>query len=65
MKQLAQILKDQMKAYPSEDIIFNLIETIDYYSLKRNLKIKSKSADNNSEVLNKLRDNLLKDISSL
>ena len=65
MKQLAQILKDQIKAYPNEDIIFNLKETIDYYSLKRNFKIKSKSVDNNSEILNKLRDNLLKDISSL
>ena len=65
MKQLAQILKDQMKACPSEDIIFNLIETIDYYSLKRNFKIKSKSANNNSEALNKFRDNLLTDISSL
>ena len=65
MKQLAQILKDLMKACPSEDIIFNLLETIDYYSLKRNFKIKSKSPDNNSEALNKFRDNLLTDISSL
>ena len=65
MRQLTEILKDQMRLCPSEDIIFNLIETIDYYSLKRNFKIKSKSADNNSEALKRFRDDLLTDISSL
>lgn len=65
MKALIDYLKDHMKPCPSDDIIFNLIEVVDYYNLKRNFKIKSKSDKNNSESINKFRESLLNDISTL
>ena len=58
-------LKDEMKQCPSEDIIFNLIETVDYYGLTRNFKIKSKSDKSNSKTLDKFKENLLGNISTL
>lgn len=65
LKQIVYVLKDLMRSCPSEEVIFNLIETIDQYSLIRNFKIKTKSEMNNNEILNKFKDNLLTDISSL
>ena len=57
-------LKDEMKQCPSEDIIFNLIETVDYYGLTRNFKIKSKSDKSNNKTLDKFKENLLGNIST-
>ena len=65
MKALIDYLKEHMRPCPSDDLIFNLIEVVDYYNLKRNFKLKSKSDKNNSESLNKFRESLLNDISSL
>ena len=65
MKQIVPIIKDLMVSCPSEEVIFNLLETIDQYSLIRNFKIKTKSEMNNNEALNKFKDNILTDISSL
>ena len=42
MKQLIPFLIDEMKLCPTEDLIFNLVEVVDFYSLKRNFKFKSK-----------------------
>ena len=42
MKQLILFLIDEMKLCPTEDLIFNLVEVVDFYSLKRNFKFKSK-----------------------
>ena len=65
MKLLIEILEEQMKSCPSDEIIFNLIETIDYYSLKRNFKLKSKSSNNNLDSLNKFRQKILANLSTL
>ena len=65
MKLLIDYLKEHMRPCPSDDIIFNLIEVVDYYNLKRNFKLKSKSDKNNSESINKFKESLLNDISSL
>lgn len=65
IKQLIPYLREEMKPCPSEEIYFNLIETIDYYGLKRIFKIKSKNEANNNEALNKFKDNLLTEISYL
>ena len=65
IKQLVPYLKEEMKPCPNEDIVFNLVETIDYYGLKRIFIIKSKNEANNNEALNKFKDNLLTEISYL
>ena len=65
LKQIVPVLKDLMVSCPSEEVNFNLTETVDQYSLIRNFKIKTKSDMNNNEALNKFKDNFLTDISSL
>ena len=57
-------LKERMKQCPSEDIIFNLIETIDYYGLIRHFKIKSKSEKNDANSLETFKENFLTDLST-
>lgn len=64
MKELIQYLRQFMTPCPNEDITFNLVETIDYYNLSRNFKIKSKSPYNSNE-LNTFKDNLMIEISTL
>ena len=44
MKQLIPFLIDEMKSCPQDDLYFNLTETVDFYSLKRNFKFKSKKS---------------------
>ena len=65
MKELIPNLKNFMTPCPNEDITFNLVETLDQYGLRRNFKIKSKSSINNADELNKFKDNLMIDISTL
>ena len=38
MKQLIPFLKEEMKLSPTENLVFTLIETVDFYSLKRFFK---------------------------
>ena len=65
MKPLISHIKDQMMPCPKDDLIFNLVEKVDYYSLIRNFTLKTKSPQNNNETLNKFKDNLLTDLASL
>ena len=64
MKQLIPFLKEELKACPNENLVFTLIETVDFYSLKRYFKLKSKSNSDN-ESLSKFKDSLLNNISNL
>ena len=43
MKQLVPFLQEEMAKCPSNNLIFTLIETVDFYSLKRNFRFKSKT----------------------
>ena len=40
MKQLIPFLKEEMKSCPNQDFVFNLIEIVDFYALKRSLILK-------------------------
>ena len=64
MNQLIPFLREQMSPCPNEDLIFIVIETIDYYNLVRNFKIKSKTGKNDSS-LKCFKDKLFSNISSL
>ena len=57
-------LKERMRSCPSEDIIFNLIEIIDYYGLTRSFKIKSKSEKNDANSIETFKDSFLTDLST-
>ena len=48
MKQLIPYLLEEMKSCPADDIVFTLMETVDFYSLKRNFKLKSKLSNNDN-----------------
>lgn len=65
MKQLVPYLKEEMKSCPVDDYIFTLIETIDFYSLKRYFKLKSNSTSLKDPNLSKFKESLLTNISSL
>ena len=65
MKIVIDFLMDRMKSCPSDDIVFNLVETVEYYSLKRNFKLKTKSEKNDSDSINKFINNFITDISCL
>ena len=64
MKQLIPFLKEEMKSCPTQDFVFNLIETVDFYALKRffNLKINTTS---NNKSLSQFKETLLANISNL
>ena len=65
MKQLIPFIREEMKSCPSENFIFNLIETVDFYSLKRYFKFKSNSKNLKDPNLLKFKDSFLINISSL
>ena len=65
MKPLISHIKDQMMPCPKDDLIFHLVEKVDYYSLIRNFTLKTKTPQNNNETLNTFKDNLLTDLASL
>lgn len=50
MKQLIPYLSEEMKSCPIDDLAFTLMETVDFYSLKRNFKLKSKSSINDNST---------------
>ena len=64
MKQLIPFLKEEMKSCPIQDFVFNLIEIVDFYALKRffNLKI---NASSNNKSLSQFKETLLANISNL
>ena len=66
MKQLIPFLEEEMKKCPSEDLIFTLIETIDFYSLKRNFKfkLKSNSQTSNNNTINKFKEQYISNLST-
>lgn len=65
MKPLISHIKDQMMPCPIDDLIFHLVEKVDYYSLIRNFTLKTKTPQNNNETLNTFKDNLFTDLASL
>ena len=65
MKQLVPFLKEEMKPCPVDNFVFTLIETVDFYSLKRFFKLKSSSNVLNDPNLSKFKDSFLTNISSL
>ena len=65
MKTLIPILKDEMKSCPSQDLVFTLIETVDFYTLKRFFKLKSGSSSSNNKSISQFKDTLLTNISNL
>ena len=64
MKQLIPFLKEEMKACPTQDLVFTLIETVDFYTLKRFFKLKS-NVSSNSKSLSQFKETLLANISNL
>lgn len=65
MKQLIPFLKEEMKSCPNQDLVFTLIETVDFYSLKRFFKLKSNSTSSNNKPLSQFKETLLANISNL
>ena len=65
MKQLIPFLKEEMKSCPVDNFIFTLIETVDFYSLKRYFKLKSNSISLNDSNLSKFKESFLSNISNL
>ncbi len=65
MKNLIPIIKDEMKSCPTSDFVFSLIETIDFYTLKRFFKLKSKTPQSNNNSLSQFKETLLGHISTL
>ena len=64
MKTLILNLKEEMKACPTTDLVFTLIETVDFYTLKRFFKLKSDSSSSNNKSLSQFKETLLTNISS-
>ena len=65
MKQLVPFLKEEMKSCPTDNLIFTLIETVDFYSLKRFFKLKSNSNSENESVISHFKSSFLSNISNL
>ena len=66
MKQLIPFLQGEMKKCPSSDLVFTLIETVDFYSLKRNFKFKLKSNNqaSNDNSLNIFKEKYISNLST-
>jgi hypothetical protein len=64
MKQLIPFLKEEMKVCPTEDLVFTLIETVDFYTLKRFFRLKSNISSNNKSLF-QFKESLLANISTL
>lgn len=64
MKQLIPFLKEEMKSCPTQDLVFTLIETVDFYTLKRFFKLKSNGPCNNKSI-SQFKETLLANISNL
>ena len=66
MKQLIPVLQEEMAKCPSNNLIFTLIETIDFYSLKRKFTFKSKSKilPSNSHLINTFKEKYISYLST-
>ena len=66
IKLLIPFLTEEMKSCPNSDIIFNLFETVDFYSLKRHFNIKSTTQKKNpeDELLNQFLENFYSTLSN-
>ena len=64
MKQLIPFLQEEMKTCPVDDLTFNLIETVDFYSLKRHFNFKSKSSNKNDKAINIFKQKFLTSLST-
>ena len=66
MKQLIPVLQEEMAKCPSNNLIFTLIETIDFYSLKRKFAFKSKSKilPSNSHLINTFKEKYISYLST-
>ena len=65
MKQLVPFLKEEMKSSPTDNLIFTLIETVDFYSLKRFFKLKSNLNSENESAISQFKSSFLSNISNL
>ena len=65
MKQLIPYLKEELKTSPTENLVFTLIEIVDFYSLKRYFKLKSNSDSSNESNVSKFKESFLANISCL
>jgi hypothetical protein len=65
MKQLIPYLKEELKTSPTENLVFTLIEIVDFYSLKRYFKLKSNSDSSNESNISKFKESFLANISCL
>lgn len=64
MKQLIPFLEEEMKACPTDDLTFKLVETVDFYSLKRNFNFKSKLSTSNSREIKQFKQKFLTSLST-
>lgn len=64
MKKLIAIIKEEMKLCPTNDLVFTLIETVDFYSLKRSFKFKLKSPSKDKNSLYKFKNSFLTNLSN-
>lgn len=64
MKQLVPFLTEEMKGCPDDNLIFNLIETVDFYSLKRKIKFKSKELSSNDSQTLQFKEKLISSLSN-
>lgn len=66
MKKLIPFVKEEMKACPNSNIVFSLLEHVNFYSMKRSFELKSNSSyDNSNLALKKFKDSLIANISLL
>ena len=65
MKQLIPFVKEEMKSCPNADMSFTIIETVDFYNLKRFFKIKTNSSVSNTKSITQFKETLLTNISNL
>jgi hypothetical protein len=65
MKQLIPFVKEEMKSCPNNDMSFTIIETVDFYNLKRFFKIKTNSSVSNTKSITQFKETLLTNISNL
>lgn len=64
LKKLIAIIIDEMKKSPSNDLIFTLFETVDFYSLKRSFKFKLNSPPKDKNSINKFKNSFLTSLSN-
>ena len=64
MKKLIAVILEEMKHCPTNDLVFTLFETVDFYSLKRNFKFKLKSPSKDKNSINQFKNSFLTNLSN-